>query len=386
VFESYLRNSENISLTAKELQIDFSSARYHINKILTDPDQATFIRNCYEAKIEPSSVSHYWLKSKDVSMFVKHSTNTPSFEEIREKLVTELQNYAPKYTPIRRQKGQHLLVIDPADIHVGKLTRVPETATGYDIDKAVGQVREGVNGLLAKASGFALERILLVIGNDVLHTDNTKRTSTHGTPQDTDGMWWEAFIAAKRMYVAIIEQLRAVAPVHLVFCPSNHDYMSGFMLAEVLTAWFRNCTDVTADASISHRKYFKFGSNLLGFTHGDGAKKLNLPQLMQHEVRDLWGQTKWGYWYTHHTHHKEAVAYGSSKGMTKLEKDQIGVTILDLGHNLDPDHNVTIETVRSPSPADSWHAKKGYVNGQAVEAFIHHPEQGQVARLTHWFS
>jgi hypothetical protein len=63
------------------------------------------------------------------------------------------------------------------------------------------------------------------------------------------------------------------------------------------------------------------------------------------------------YVYTHHVHHKNS-------------KDYIGVTV---------------ESLRSPSPSDSWHNIKGYISKQAIEGFIHHKENGQIARLTHYF-
>jgi hypothetical protein len=47
--------------------------------------------------------------------------------------------------------------------------------------------------------------------------------------------------------------------------------------------------------------------------------------------------------------------------------------------------NIQLEVVRSPSPPDGWHDRNGYVNMQAVEAFIHHPFEGQILRKTEWF-
>ena len=47
---------------------------------------------------------------------------------------------------------------------------------------------------------------------------------------------------------------------------------------------------------------------------------------------------------------------------------------------------MTVEYLRSPSGADKWHSDKGYVGSKiSIEAFIHHPTGGQVARLTHNF-
>ena len=60
---------------------------------------------------------------------------------------------------------------------------------------------------------------------------------------------------------------------------------------------------MTFDVSISHRKYFKYGSSLIGTTHGDGAKTNDLPLLMAQESNE-WANTKHRYFYTHHVHHK----------------------------------------------------------------------------------
>jgi hypothetical protein len=145
---------------------------------------------------------------------------------------------------------------------------------------------------------------------------------------------------------------------------SNHDYQSGFHLAHALKAWFRNTKDVSVDAGVAHRKYYKYGSNLIGLEHGDGAKMDNLPLLMAQERADLWAATKYRYWYLHHLHHKVKHKWRDSK-------DFIGVTV---------------EYLRSPSSSDSWHSRKGFTGSpKAVEAFVHEFDKGQVARLTHFF-
>ena len=107
-------------------------------------------------------------------------------------------------------------------------------------DIAVKRAIEGVEGLLKKASGFDLDKILFVIGNDVLHVDNANKTTTSGTPQDVSGMWYDNYKIARDVYIEIIEMLLEVAPVHIVHNPSNHDYVTGFMLADSVYCWFRN--------------------------------------------------------------------------------------------------------------------------------------------------
>ena len=315
-------------------------------------------KHAQERGINFNSVIEYWDKTKEYSVRVR--PEVVAMESISKELVEQMKDYAPKYTTIKREKvsDPHLLVIDPADVHIGKLSRSFETGEDYDSEIAVQRVREGVKGILDKSSGFNIDQILLVIGNDILHIDTPKRTTTSGTPQDTDGMWYENFLKAKNIYVEIIEMLAPIADVHVTFNPSNHDYTNGFFLADVIRTWFRECKNITFDTSIAHRKYFSYGLNLIGTTHGDGAKMADLGSLMSVEAKDLWTFSKHRYVYTHHVHHKVA-------------KDFI---------------NVTVESLRSPSAADSWHHRNGYCGApKAIEGFIHHPDHGQIARLTHIF-
>lgn len=321
-------------------------------------NKSAFEKECQEKGINPKLVTHYWYKGKHFSINVRPPAI--DHEKTMRELIEELKQYSPKYQKIiyDNSKDPHLLVIDPADIHIGKLAESFETGESYDSQVAVKRVLKGVKGIIQKSKGFDVDQVLLVAGNDVLHYDTPKRTTTSGTPQDTYGMWYSNFLMAKQLYVEIIELLTQIAPVHFVFNPSNHDYVSGFFLADVIQAWFRLNESVTFDCSIAHRKYFKYGNSLIGTTHGDGAKWDNLPLLMAQEASTEWAETKHRYVYTHHVHHK-------------ISKDLIGVTI---------------ESLRSPSATDGWHHRKGYQHApKAIEGFIHHPDHGQVARLTHLF-
>ena len=285
--------------------------------------------------------------------------------ELLEKIKDLIENNQPYYAPIKREKpSNHLLVINPADIHVGKYANKTETGDSYNNNIAVSRVLEGIEGLLTKSKGFTLERILFCVGNDILHIDNVYQTTTKGTIQDTDGKWWEHFEIALELYVKCIERLRQIAPVDILHSMSNHDYQSGFHLAHALKSWFRNDEEISFDISVAHRKYYLYGLNLIGLEHGDGAKMDKLPLLMAQEKPSMWSETKYRYWYLHHIHHKVKHKWLDAK-------DFIGVSV---------------EYMRSPSGTDSWHSRKGFCGvHKAVEGFIHQKESGQVARLVHYF-
>ena len=311
------------------------------------------------------SVKHWQSMSGDLrfSIVTKEDFGL-SENQIFKKINNFIEEYSPTYTTIKHTKGNHLLVINPADIHIGKYANELETGEQYDCETAVVRVLEGIEGLIQKSKGFEIDRVLFCVGNDVLHIDNVYNTTTKGTHQDTDGKWWEHYEIALMLYVKCIETLRQIAPVDVIHSMSNHDYQSGFHLAHTLKSWFRKTDDVSFDITVANRKYYKYGNNLIGLEHGDGAKMDKLPLLMAQEKPEMWSKSKFRYWYLHHIHHKVKHKWLDAK-------DYIGVTV---------------EYMRSPSSADSWHSRKGFCGAyKACEAFVHDKESGQVARLTHYF-
>lgn len=283
------------------------------------------------------------------------------FDEFYQNLLKELGEISTLPTTIKREvtdeREQFLLVIDPADCHIGKLAMSFDTDNEYNTNLAVQRVLEGVQGILNKVKGFPIDKILFVAGNDILHVDNAKRSTTSLTPQDTDGMWYSNFLIAKSLYIDVLKTLLEVADVHVVFNPSNHDYLSGFFLIDVVKTYFKDVENISFDSDMRHRKYFRYFDNLIGTSHGDGGKIANLPASMANEAKD-WSSCRHRYIYTHHVHHKTS-------------KDFIGVTV---------------ESLRSPSGTDSWHDRNQYTGvPKAIEGFLHSKTQGQIARITHIF-
>lgn len=364
LYESGIENKVEIArMICKENGMDLTdSVRLMVNRairkhIAIDND---IIAECEKNGIDPSDVKHYWYKGKHFSINVRGENNEFKYEDFKNDLISEISKWSPVYKKIDRDiyDDPHCLVFSPADIHIGKLCSAFETGEEYNQQVAVKRVREGLNGILRKSNGFDIDKIIFIAGNDILHTDTPRRTTTSGTPQDTDGMWYENFITAKRLMVEIIETLLCVANVEVHYCPSNHDYMSGFMLFDSISAWFRNNEQVEFFGDMSHRKYTTYGKNLIGMTHMDGAKVSDLPLLMAHEASLHWAYCPHRYIFGHHVHHKTSKDYMS----------------------------VCVETLRSPSGTDSWHHRNGYqFSPVAIEAFVHHKDHGQVARLTHIF-
>ena len=88
-----------------------------------------------------------------------------SYEEIRDDMVLEMQSAAPKYPKLKRKKikDSHLLVVDPADIHLGKLAETFEV--GDDVVGELAGERHFELGVFV-GEGFEEEALLGLAGNE----------------------------------------------------------------------------------------------------------------------------------------------------------------------------------------------------------------------------
>jgi hypothetical protein len=154
-------------------------------------------------------------------------------------------------------------------------------------------------------------------------------------------------------------------------------------LADAIAERFTYHPNVKNMITERHRKYLVYGRNLIMFSHGDGAKEKDLLHIIATEAGEVWHKCPWRYAYLGHLHHKMRKVQGQVTMQT--EKDKIGITEIDTTVQALAGQDLNIEYVRSPSPADGWHDRNGYINRPAMEAFLHHEEMGQVGRFTQFF-
>lgn len=354
-----------------------------MSKQPTEAQLSSFEAHCKSNNLPYDNWRGFWHKTAEYSSFFVNKEAIEADEQRFQQFIAEVKKYSPKYKKRKVDPtGEHMLVLPQADLHIGKWATMSETGNEFNSQIAVERARVGTDALVSKAKPFGVKSYVVCIGNDLLHTEDGRGT-TSGTPQDTSGSWHTNFRLARDLYIAIIEQLALHADVYLVYVPGNHDTRSGYAVAETVAAFFHNHPNVHTMITERHRKYFVYGKNLIMFSHGDGAKEKDLHWHLATEASEAWGKTSHRYVYLGHLHHKIRKSQGHTNG--QLEKDKIGFTEIDVSINAEPDRDVNIEYVRSSSGHDKWHYQNGYVAKPAVEAFLHHIENGQVARFTHWF-
>lgn len=281
-------------------------------------------------------------------------------------LAEDMKAHAPRYKkPIYpKVTDPHLLEVCIADHHFGLLAWGEECGDDYDSDLADAILDRALDDLLAYATRFEVEQILIPLGNDWMHTDQTVDgkggATTAGTQQDVDTRWQKMYRRAVKAAVRMIERLRAIAPVEVVIIPGNHDRERMFTLGMVLEAQFSRDDAVTIRNEVAPRHYVRYGNTLIGIAHGDSEKPKDLPVIMATEAPGDWAATSHREWHTAHTHGKRETQYVA----------------------VDEDHGIRIRVMPSMVARDSWHAAKGYRHKRAAECYLFHRERDYVGHFS----
>lgn len=239
-----------------------------------------------------------------------------------------------------------------ADPHVGKYAWAHETGwEDYDIGIATTLLRESAAELLADGMARHIGRRTLVLLGDYFHYDTPHGQTTKGTPLDRDGRVEKMMANGARALFDIIEESATQIPTHVVLVPGNHDAILTIALRQLVAAQFRNDARVTVDTDGTTRKYLTHGKCLIGFTHGDKARK-RLGELMALEARTQWGESTYREIHTGHLHSIAEVQTISG---------------------------VTVRTHPALCPPDGWHALEGFVGAtRGMQAFYYHAAGGLV--------
>lgn len=152
------------------------------------------------------------------------------------------------------------------------------------------------------------EEVVLVIGQDFFNSDSLSKTSAW-TPQDNTNNEQETFEAWLDIIISAVEVIQDTinTKVRIISMPWNHSNLLEQILWIALNALYRNSDNVVVDYTKARRKYWKFGCNMVMFTHWDNTKKDQLPMLMATEEPQMRADCK--YREIHHGHIHTQMLY-----------------------------------------------------------------------------
>lgn len=208
------------------------------------------------------------------------------------------------------------------------------------------------------------KNVCLCFLGDILHYDNANKTTTKGTPQCSN-------VSFQKMFDTAVETVRGIiataiynmpcdSKLKVLYVPGNHDTILGYTIMSVMKALFERpvCMEegmrvddipvgVSFDITQKPRKFIVFGSNLIGFAHGDmNAKRLN--QWLYTEAREYISDAKQIEVHCGHLHSEQT-------------EEANGMIVRHL------------PTICGTSP---WEYEKGYSSIRRLAAFIWNNEEG----------
>ena len=287
----------------------------------------------------------------------KKRTDLINYEELLQKFLEDTKKTQPVIWNAQSyySKSENMLEVNLADLHIGKLAWGKETGEDYDWKIASERVKSVISNIIETNKNNDIEKIIFIIGNDIMHYDTMGKTTTSGTPQDTDIRFQKMFNIACDLMVQSIMSLSAIAPIDIIYVPSNHDFQTSYYLIMYLSAYFRNNKSVNIDTSPKPRKYFEWGKCLIGWSHGD-KEKSRISGIMQIEASEAWGRSKYRYFQLAHLHSEHCRE----------------------------ENGVIIRNVSSITGTDAWHNTVGFIGAtKKAQSFLYNKDDGLIQIQNH---
>lgn len=244
-------------------------------------------------------------------------------------------------------KGNKCLLIDIADLHLNLQATLFSTGNEYNCEIAEKLFFYVISDILSRVEKYQFNKIIFCIGGDMLNGDNLSGSTTKGTPQDSDLLYFDAIEKLYAMTIKAVEILEQKAPIDVIYISGNHDELSGYKLAKFIDAWFRHDNNVIVDYSPLPRKYVKFGRTLFVFAHDGNVK--TLPRLIADEAREYWSDINTTEVFLQHLHTEQVLT---------------------------EEYNMRIQRLPTISAKSDWTVNKGFGNKRQCKTFIFDIEDG----------
>ena len=323
----------------------------------TEPRSAEEIIELLKIDTTKWKLSSYWNKERHDGWFISAMV-TAIKHEPKDILAEVISNFNPYYEQIgevfvnEKFTSDSVGIISTQDLHFGK----------EDNTDIVNHFKAAVTNLVGRAyMSHKLNKIIYVIGGDLLNMDTFSGTTTGGTPVDNAQRAQDAYTEAFDALFWSINYLKQFCDnLHVVYVPGNHDRLSSYHMAHALSKCFdKEDYSIYFDVEYAERKVVVYGHNFFAFEHGDVSKK-NTALVYATEFPVSWGATKYRTCFTGHFHSKKTVEFTTEN-----------------------EHNgFAVKHLPSLCSTDYWHYHNKFIGSkrQAIME-IHDVEKGKVSEF-----
>ena len=288
-----------------------------------------------------------WIKTdtdKRLKLELLHKAIKEAFEDFKG---SSIIHEVPKHC------DEDLLCVIPiGDPHAGLLAWKEDTGNTFNLDICKRDLNLALARLISSAPN-AKTCIIADLGDSLHRTSNQNKTQQSGNSLDCDSR----FIKSARTMVDIIIRavdlaLQKFQEVIVRNCLGNHGVETEQMLALTLDLYYEDNPRVKVEASTNKFYYYQHGETLIGFTHGDMVKHNELPMIMASDACEMWGKTKFRYWYIGHIHSQHVKEF----------------------------QGCTVESFNTLAGSDHWHHSSGYRSRKNIKMLIIHKKYGEIER------
>lgn len=267
--------------------------------------------------IKKSDVSQvYYKESSGGTLFTVQTTHSKNQQQLNKE---ELYNYLSEQTfdlpePLKTEKSNTVSIINIFDAHIDKLSYVGEGGM-KELNDNLNKLKENFNSILQDVLQDKPETIVFPIGSDFFNSNGSAPHSTKkGTPQQVTVHWQHSFEAGVNFYRSCIDEIIKHCNIHILDLSGNHDADKVYYLGQVIKAIYENDDRVTLQLNRDNRKYVFLNDVLIGYQHGDIAKRKiqKLPNVMAIEQKDNWAKAEHRVWILGDVHHSEKYTTFSS--------------------------------------------------------------------------
>lgn len=277
-----------------------------------------------------------------------------ALEEVRREFAKNPIHVPPRMAGESLDSDSVALEISVFDAHFGKLAWAEETGwKNYDTSIAIEEYEKAVDAILGRCF-YSLGKIVYVVGNDILNSDNREGTTTKGTPQSNDSRYHKVFESVLKTIIRQIEKMRLWCPVDVIFVSGNHDDLSVWHLGNCVSITYAGTPSVSVFNEPRQRKYWSWGENLVMFEHGEKGPHKEKPLMMAVEQPLLWSQSRIREVHLAHLHQERVY-------------EKMGVKV---------------RVIPALCPPDYYHSANGYIgNIPGAQGFLWDKEEGLIGTI-----
>lgn len=289
--------------------------------------------------------------------WVKTSVDNERLEILLEQAREAFCSEIPKCEEVKhsgKDTNPDLMTLYPIfDIHIGMMAHRHESGENYDTATAEKLMGSYFDHAISVSP--ASEKAVILVGGDYLHSDGLEAvTPASGHCLDQDSRYAKlVYIAIRSIRGAVEKMLKKHKSVDIQIIEGNHDQSGMVWLRAAMAAFYENESRVFVDVSPAIMHKTRFGSTLLGYTHGHTMKKAEgRLAAMATDYRKDFGECEFVYCHSGHFHH---------------------ATVTECTLGIDEVHPAL-------ASKDAYAARGGWRSYRQAAAIVYHKEFGEVGR------